>query len=903
MSATTPALPLLIMPFGDSITQWGCRLDGYTFANDTAAPPYSTEPTWISSPGGYRYYLGNTLSQKKVPFAYVGSEFDCGSHEGHSGWTIEQLAEITEASMSAHRPDVALFMAGTNDFFNAPPVGANATGAAARLRRLLDTAFHVLPKLTFLISTVTTIDATRCKDYPKAPWHPPPCPAAMPAMIDAFNAMLPAIVAEYASRGFDIALHDVNAAAQWTPEDRWIWGIHFNATGFEKMAAAWDAALAPVVARRRPAPPTALPAGKWRLVDDFSDEFDGATVNLSKWNTSYRSWGSWTWDPANVAVVAPGMLKISMAYEAHTCTSGATCFYKSGIARSRKPEGIAFGYFEARIKGASRWPGVCPAFWAWRHADDYWTELDFVEMLENKVTPRDIDFTSHLFPPSVPAHVSNSTHRNFSWDPRDDFHTYGMEWNSSSLTWWVDGTVVKTEPAGIFAKGHPMDVALSFGLRPPLRDAPNATGFPTSFLVDYVRVYQREEEEAPIEDLCGASGDSASGCAPNDANVPMPLYLVPKAKADARGAVCLDGTPPGYYFSSAQAPSKSTSWVLYFKGGGWCYDEDECAGRAKTDIGSSDLFAPNFSFSGIMDSTAAVNPTFSSFNRAILWYCDGASFSGDRTAPYHHKPTNQTLYFRGRRVLELLIDELIERRGLGDATDVLVSGGSAGGLATFLHADRVAELLRDRGVPIRRLKAVPVSGFFLMHDDRSGAPTWPDQMKHVASMQNATGGLNRACVAAQPSTEAWRCIFANYSYAYSATPMFPLQSTFDSWQLGNIWRADEDCGASNFANCTRAAVDRLNAYRASMLADMGVGYFARGKSQRPGEGGFVETCYEHVAAQGAHFDRYALRGVVERDAVGRWWDAPATAPASEHWYLPCKLSEAAPHQCMPTCGA
>ena len=115
--AATPALPLLIMPFGDSITQWDCRLDGYTFANDTAAPPYSPEPTWVVAPGGYRYFLGNTLAKKKVPFAYVGSEFDCGSHEGHSGWTIEQLAEITEASMSAHRPDVALFMAGTNDFF------------------------------------------------------------------------------------------------------------------------------------------------------------------------------------------------------------------------------------------------------------------------------------------------------------------------------------------------------------------------------------------------------------------------------------------------------------------------------------------------------------------------------------------------------------------------------------------------------------------------------------------------------------------------------------------------------------------------------------------------------------------------------------------------------------------
>ena len=46
------------------------------------------------------------------------------------------------------------------------------------------------------------------------------------------------IVAEYKSRGHDIALHDVNADAQWTEGDRWIWGIHFNSTGFEKMAAS-----------------------------------------------------------------------------------------------------------------------------------------------------------------------------------------------------------------------------------------------------------------------------------------------------------------------------------------------------------------------------------------------------------------------------------------------------------------------------------------------------------------------------------------------------------------------------------------------------------------------------------------------------------------------------------------
>ena len=70
----------------------------------------------------------------------------------------------------------------------------------------------------------------------------------------------------------------------------------------------------------------------------------------------------------------------------------------------------------------------------------------------------------------------------------------------------------------------------------------------------------------------------------------------------------------------------------------------------------------------------------------VLWYCDGASFSGDKDEPYHYAPTNQTLYFRGARVRDALLDALLEEHGLDKATDVLLAGGSAGGLSTFLHA-------------------------------------------------------------------------------------------------------------------------------------------------------------------------------------------------------------------------
>ena len=74
------------------------------------------------------------------------------------------------------------------------------------------------------------------------------------------------------------------------------------------------------------------------------------------------------------------------------------------------------------------------------------------------------------------------------------FVRFGAQWNATALTWWVDGAVVKRLPAApFFSQPWPLDVALSFGLRPPLKTDPSSDGFPTTFWVDYVRVWQRDD--------------------------------------------------------------------------------------------------------------------------------------------------------------------------------------------------------------------------------------------------------------------------------------------------------------------------------------------------------------------------------------------------------------------------
>lgn len=127
-------------------------------------------------------------------------------------------------------------------------------------------------------------------------------------------------------------------------------------------------------------------------------------------------------------------------------------------------------------------------------------------------------------------------------------------------------------------------------------------------------------------------------------------------------------------------------------GGGWCYNETLCAERAKGTLGSSTALASTFSFhAGFLSDEKTENTAFYDANRVLLWYCDGASFSGNREDTV--KVQNQTLYFRGWRNLQAIVGQLSAKHGLDQAKEVLLTGGSAGGLAAFLHADYVRTLL------------------------------------------------------------------------------------------------------------------------------------------------------------------------------------------------------------------
>jgi hypothetical protein len=277
-------------------------------------------------------------------------------------------------------------------------------------------------------------------------------------------------------------------------------------------------------------------------------------------------------------------------------------------------------------------------------------------------------------------------------------------------------------------------------------------------------------------------------------------------------ALCLDGSQYGYFWCPGSEGTKN--WTISLQGGGWCYDEPGCAERAKTRLGSSKSW-PTCQGGGIPGSPLicpACNAGKGPAHAAYLYYCDGASFSGYREDPWPVPGAGTSLMFRGSRNLDATIDHLLANHGLSEAQNVVVTGGSAGGLSTFLHLDHVAGRL-----PHATVRGMPVCGFFLDHGNDGFAPTnttYPRRMEYVYNMQNASGFLSSECQTAY-GKDAWKCIMAPHAAWHVKTPWFALQSRFDQWQLGDelflpcMRHQSFRPPFRHPSNCTQAEIDAI----------------------------------------------------------------------------------------------
>ena len=240
------------------------------------------------------------------------------------------------------------------------------------------------------------------------------------------------------------------------------------------------------------------PTESLSFLPDYSDEFGGDQLNAAKWSTASPPYGGQCWSADNVTV-ADGVLRLTTRNEPRRI-QGDFYPYTSGRA-STKAAPVKYGYFESRLKGAPLFPGVCPAFWAFRRDDTagLWTEIDFVELTQASYgsigSPRRIDATLHVFKlrdrPEISTQnqIEDQQYHTADFDPRQDFHVYGCWWTKNAISWYLDGKRIFHRDQNQYWH-QPLDVVCTIEIRPPLAQEPTSVGFPTTAEFDYVRVWK-----------------------------------------------------------------------------------------------------------------------------------------------------------------------------------------------------------------------------------------------------------------------------------------------------------------------------------------------------------------------------------------------------------------------------
>nr|GME06443.1 pectin acetylesterase 12-like [Ipomoea batatas] len=241
-------------------------------------------------------------------------------------------------------------------------------------------------------------------------------------------------------------------------------------------------------------------------------------------------------------------------------------------------------------------------------------------------------------------------------------------------------------------------------------------------------------------------------------------------------------------------------------------------------------------FTGILSNKAEENPDFYNWNRIKVRYCDGASFSGDSE--------NQAaqLQFRGQRIYEAAMDELMSK-GMRNAEQALLSGCSAGGLASILHCDEFRSLFPSS----TKVKCLSDAGLFMDATDVSGGHSLRDIFSGVVTVQDLVKNLPKTCTNHLDPTS---CFFPQNLIANINTPLFILNAAYDSWQVqaslappsadpNGAWH---DCKADN-QKCSTSQIKFLQGFRNDMLD--AVKGFAASKQT----GLFINSCFAHCQSE------------------------------------------------------
>jgi hypothetical protein len=324
----------------------------------------------------------------------------------------------------------------------------------------------------------------------------------------------------------------------------------------------------------------------WEIT--FADEFTSPELDKSKW-TPYYFWGrtqnnNLQYHADDDIIIENGICHLRAQKRTMYGTNcdkripACTTQYSAGCISSWGKFAQKYGYFEIRAKmpvGNGLWPN----FWFMddRNSPERPTgiwppEIDAAEY--NGERPNDMLFCLHWGENWRKRYYTGKTITNpqgFS----NDFHTFGFEWNDTSMTWYVDNQqefhvtvndwattvsimgvkqydslMTDDERRSLLTKVHLPEYPMHFQAELSLKSSnvegkavDETTVFPCYFDVDYIRVYKRTGSNNV--QIKYAADYSACGQLPIRTGLSFQISPVHQAVFDIAGRPCTRSFHPG----------------------------------------------------------------------------------------------------------------------------------------------------------------------------------------------------------------------------------------------------------------------------------------------------------------------------------------------------------------------
>ena len=246
----------------------------------------------------------------------------------------------------------------------------------------------------------------------------------------------------------------------------------------------------------------------------FHDEFDGDSLNENYWSYQYGNgsqYGVYDWGNSEAqsykkenVTVKDGKLIITAKKESDNGKS-----YTSGRIRTYQKVAFTYGKIEARMK-LPAYSGLWPAFWLLPNTNTYgyWPNSGEIDIMEARGrVDNEVSAAVHMADKTYNQHFYQTNKYVLSdGDTISNYHTYTLIWEKNDLTFLVDDNIfmhLKQKSLTNYegSDGQPFDTDfyilfnLAVGGSFDSYTMPNDNDLPASLEVDYVRWYQKKNND------------------------------------------------------------------------------------------------------------------------------------------------------------------------------------------------------------------------------------------------------------------------------------------------------------------------------------------------------------------------------------------------------------------------